>query len=269
VATLAGCAKLMLDPVYQLQTAGYTLLKGSLSASSIDGLRAALDQMMAEDDESCGAATLEAMEQRGALRNLCDRGGVLKELLADSPVYALLDQMLGDNYVLHSYDGLVLLPGYGRYPWDFHTDFEQLRGLAFPANQTVGVNCLYYIDEVTERNGGTWLVPASHHCLLTHIEPADAAALAFQAVGEAGDILLFDARLLHCAGTNESEMPRRLIKALYCPPWLRPQMDYTRAIRPEIRDQLDPRTLRIIGVGTSPPASVAALRQQLSQEDGK
>ena len=259
----------MLDPIYQLQTAGYTLLKGALSLARLDVLGAALDQMMAEDDRAWGAEVLEAMGQRGALRNLCDQGGALRELLVDSPVYALLDRLLGDQYILHSYDGLVLLPEYGRYPWDFHTDVEPLRGLAFPANQTVGINCLYYIDEVTERNGGTWLVPASHRCVLTRIEPADAAALAFQAVGEAGDILLFDARLLHCAGTNKSAKPRRLIKALYCQPWLRPQMDYARAIRPEIQNQLDPRTLRVIGVGTSPPASVAALRHQLCCEEGK
>jgi hypothetical protein len=251
--------------LHQLQTSGYTFLRSALDGARLDELRSCIDQMLADDDATWGEAELEAMGQRGALRNLCEYGAPFRRLLSDSPIYPLIDQVLGDGYVLHSYDGLVLLPGDGRFPWDFHTDFSPLTGVAFPANMSFGVNCLYYLDDATETNGATWLIPASQHCVLTAPAPNELAALAVQAIGRAGDTLLFDARLWHCAGENRSDRPRRLIKTLYCRPWLRPQMDYSRAIRAEVREMLDVRTLHLIGVGSSPPVTVRELRKRLDR----
>jgi ectoine hydroxylase-related dioxygenase (phytanoyl-CoA dioxygenase family) len=187
-------------------------------------------------------------------------------LLSHSPVYALLDELLGDRYVLHSYDGLVLLPGDGRFPWDFHTDLTPLAGVAFPSDKCQGINCLYYLDDATPENGATWVVAASHRCVLAAPPASELSELAFQAVGEAGDALLFDVRLWHCAGENRSQRPRRLIKTLFCHAWMRPQMDYTRAVRPEILQRLDGRTQRLIGIGSAPPSNVRELRLALARE---
>lgn len=255
----------MTQPLYQLRTAGYTFLRGALSDERLNALRASVDLMLAKDDADWGVAELDAMGQRGALRNLCDFSTPFQELLIDSPATPVLDQVLAKGYVLHSYDGLVLLPACGRFPWDFHTDFTPFSGVAFPANETFGVNCLYYLDDLTVENGATWLVPASHRCVLPAPAPEQLAELAVQAVGRAGDALLFDARVWHCAGENQAERPRRLIKMLYCSPWLRPQMDYARAVNSEIRDRLDARTLYLMGVGVAPPTTVRELRERLSQ----
>jgi ectoine hydroxylase-related dioxygenase (phytanoyl-CoA dioxygenase family) len=256
----------MREYLYHLRTAGYTVLKNALDRERVFELRACIDKMLIDDDASWGAAELEAMGQRGALRNLCDQGQAFEKLLADSPVYDLLDEALGSGYILHSYDGLVLLPHYGRFPWDFHTDLTPLTGIPFPPNSCLGINCLYYLDDATAINGATWLVPASHRSALVSPPLNELAEIAFQAVGEAGDVLVFDARLWHCAGENHSDSARRIIKALFCQPWIRPQMDYSRAIRSEVRARLDARTLRLIGVGVAPPADVAELRQALAHE---
>jgi ectoine hydroxylase-related dioxygenase (phytanoyl-CoA dioxygenase family) len=251
--------------IYQLRTAGYTFLRGALERQRVEDLGACIDRMLAEDDKTWGADALKAIGQRGALRNLCDYDIQFQRLLSDTPIYYFIDEVLGADYVLHSFDGLVLFPGDGRFPWDFHTDFSQLSGVSFPADRTFGINCLYYMDDATEMNGATWLVPASQHCILRAPAPSELAPLAIQAVGRAGDALLFDARLWHCAGRNISDHPRRLVKAMYCSPWLRPQMDYARAVRPEVRGRLDTRTLYLLGVGSAPPVSVKELREDLSR----
>lgn len=251
--------------VFQLRSAGYTVFKAALPSARVGELQVALDDMWNQDAATWGIDELEAIGQRGALRNLCDHSSAFQQLLMDSPIYPTLDCVLGQQYVLHSYDGLILFPGQGRFPWDFHTDVMPLAGIAFPANQSPAINCLYYVDDVTELNGATWLVPASHHALLGNVPLEDLSTFAFQAVGEAGDALLFDARMWHCAGENRSDRPRRLIKTLFCQPWLRPQMDYSRAVRPEVQEKLDPRARRLIGVGTTPPASLRELREMLAR----
>jgi ectoine hydroxylase-related dioxygenase (phytanoyl-CoA dioxygenase family) len=251
--------------VYQLRSAGFAFLRSALPARRVAGLRSAIDDLWSEDAATWGADALEAMGQRGALRNLCDHGRAFEELLMESPVYAVLDTLLGADHVLHSYDGLILFAGQGRFPWDFHTDVMPLCGTAFPSQRTPAVNCLYYLDRVTTENGATWLIPASHHSVATGMRPEELAPFASQAPGDAGDALLFDARLWHCAGENRTDSPRRVIKTEFCQPWLRPQMDYSRAVRQEVRHRLNRRALRLLGIGSTPPASVRELREALAR----
>ena len=111
--------------------------------------------------------------------------------------------------------------------------------------------------------GATWLVPASHRAFLDGIGAERLAEYAFQAVGSEGDLLVFDGRLWHCAGENRTASPRRLIKMFFSQPWLRPQMEYARSVRPEVQATLDARTRRLLG--NAPPLSVRELREALAR----
>ncbi|HET7232104.1 MAG TPA: phytanoyl-CoA dioxygenase family protein, partial [Longimicrobium sp.] len=239
----------MSDHLYELRTVGFTVLRGALAPERVVALRQTIDRLLAEDDAEWGADTLAAIGQRGALRNLCESGEPFRELLSSFPAFPLLDALLGRDYILHSYDSLVLFPGDGRFPWDFHTDVSPLGGVGFPADRTPSINCLCYVDETTAVNGATWLIPGSHRSVMRDPAPEDLGVLATQAVGQAGDVLVFDARIWHCAGENRSALPRRLIKVMFCKPWLRPQMDYSRAVTPATMALLDDRVRRLLGVG--------------------
>lgn len=250
---------------YQLRSAGYTIIQDALSPSRVCELRTALDEMWEHDAAEWGVDALEAIGQRGALRNLCDYSRPFQQLLMDSPIYATVESALGGNFILHSYDGLILFPGQGRFPGDFHTDVMPLADVAFPPNRSPAINCLYYVDAVTEANGATWIVPASHRASPRAVVAEELASMAVQAVGNAGDALLFDGRLWHCAGNNETNRPRRLIKALFCQAWLKPQMDYSRAVRQQVQENLDCKSRRLLGIGSTPPASVREFREALTR----
>jgi ectoine hydroxylase-related dioxygenase (phytanoyl-CoA dioxygenase family) len=249
---------------YGIRTNGYTMLHGGLSSNRLEMLRKCFDELLAKDEQLWGKEKLIALKQYGALRNLANENAAFADLLQNTPVYEVIDMLLSEDYILHSFDGLALFPGDGRFPWDFHTDLSPLNGVAFPANRCPAINCLYYLDDVNEANGATWIVPASHRSLIK-TPPVDCLAqLAQQAVGRAGDILMFDGRIWHCAGENRTDKPRRVLKALYCEAWFRPQMDYWRGIRPEVRNQFNPRTKRLIGEASTPPSSVEEFRNRLS-----
>jgi hypothetical protein len=241
-------------PGYELRTVGYTVLPGLLSETEVAALAGGMDRLLAEDDALGGADRLTAIGQRGALRNLADRGPEFERLLAAPALHELSADLVGADYRLHSYDGLILEPGTGRYPWDFHTDLLGLCGVAFPAAVTPGVNCLVAVDESGPANGATWLVPGSHRCVLRCPDPGELAELAIQPRLRSGDMLFFDARIWHCAGHNGSGQVRRLIKIELVQPWLRPQLDYARSVRQQVLGRLAPAARRCIGV--PPPATV-------------
>lgn len=235
------------EKLFELRTRGYSLVEGVLGADETDALRAAVDRLMAEDDQCFGASRLLAAGQRGALRNLADRGREFEHALGLPAIHQLAARLLGPGYRLHSYDALVLGPGEGRFPWDFHTDLHSLGGVAFPASLTPGLNCLLAVDAVTAANGATWVVPASHRATVTSPDVGLLAELAEQPEPAAGDVLLFDARIWHCAGHNTSGNLRRLIKIEFVQPWLQTQMDYPRAVRPEVQARLSVSARSAIG----------------------
>ncbi|MEV4412402.1 phytanoyl-CoA dioxygenase family protein [Catellatospora sp. NPDC049609] len=254
---------MLAEHVYELRTRGFTRIEGALSPERVARLRDTVDRLLEEDDATWGRERLLEMGQRGALRNLCDVDPVFEELLADSPIYQVIDQILPD-YILNSYDALVLFPGDGRFPWDFHTDVMPFVGSALPPSRNIGVNCLYYLTDVEQRNGATWIVPASHRSVLPQPDPVVLGEIAIPAAGAAGDALLFDSRLWHCSGTNGTQARRAVIKALFCPPWFRPQMDYSRSVRDEVMGRLDDRTRALLNRDRRPPVTVEELRAALA-----
>ncbi len=247
----------------EIESVGYVVLPKALDADSVERLRNVLERLLQEDDETWGAERLVEIRERGALRNLANADEAFLPLLEDSPALELVDLILGARAVLNCYDALTLFPGAGRYPWDFHTDLMPLVGLGFPLDMVPGVNVLYYFDDLTEANGATWVVPSSH----LWVAPPDHATLVREARPlevQTGDIVVFDARLWHCAGTNSADVPRTIIKTLFTLPWYRPQMDFTRAVDSSILGRLSDRAQRYLGMGNVPPVSVEELRSQLA-----
>jgi ectoine hydroxylase-related dioxygenase (phytanoyl-CoA dioxygenase family) len=250
---------------YQLRTAGYTILPQVFNPSTVRSLRAGLDGLMRDEEAEWGGEHLRKIGQHGALRNLANGGAEFCALLSNPEIIGLVESVVQRELILHSFDGLILYPGEGRFPWDFHTDLMPLRGLAWPANRTPGVNILILVDDLTKENGGTALLPASHHSLLTQPDAKEMGDLSIQVSANAGDVLFFDARVWHCAGENRSQEPRRLIKMLFCESFIRPQMDYARAVDPAVLNSLAPAVRKLLGVGITPPATVSELRSRLAK----
>ena len=241
---------------------GFCLLKEVINPTLVATLKSALDEALADDVAAIGSDKLIELGQLGALRNLPDLHPVFLDLLGENKVFSFLDTVLRRNYILHAYDGLILGEGEGRFPWDFHTDIESIRGVAFPRGHVPAVNVLYYIDDVSEANGATRLVPYSHTTLIVSPEENALAQLSIAANGKAGDALVFDARLWHCAGNNHSPGSRRLIKMMVTEPWIKQMMDYSRAIAPHKLDQLTPRVRGLLGENSRPPVSTREFREK-------
>lgn len=72
------------------------------------------------------------------------------------------------------------------------------------------VNAIAYLDDYGPANGATRLVPASHRGSFDAARAdADFEPKARQLEGKAGDILVFDADLVHAASVNRSGARRR------------------------------------------------------------
>jgi ectoine hydroxylase-related dioxygenase (phytanoyl-CoA dioxygenase family) len=126
---------------------------------------------------------------------------------------AAAGQMLACPFFLSQVEGREPLPGGGHQP--LHRDGAGLNAVA----------ALVFLDPYGPDNGATRVVPRR----LDGGEPDEALALILS--GEAGDVLVFDADLLHGATRNHSGARRRSLLLNFMPEVNRAGDEATRFVR--------------------------------------
>jgi Phytanoyl-CoA dioxygenase (PhyH) len=156
---------------------------------------------------------------------------VIEKTLACNPlvehplVLSLLDQILMPNYLLSQLQVIDIHPGEVQQP--LHHD-DGFYPLARP-RAAVSAATIWAIDDFTEDNGATMVLPMSH--LWGERTPADADRDDLvPAVMPAGSVVFFLGTLWHGAGANRSRGTRMAATAQYCEPWARQQENYSLAI---------------------------------------
>ena len=196
---------------------------------------------------------------------LVNKGAVFRDLLGHRAVRELVTGILGDHYLLSSHTANIANPG--GVVIRLHTDqwwmppptrkgrtglpagsmsrelFDKDSQPTGAISPSVAVNILWMLDEFTESNGGTRVVPGSH---LSGQQP-DSTADSIAATGPAGTALLCDGRIWHGTGANSTETPRRAVLTTFCTPQFRPQENYTVGTRQEVLATANPDLLELLG----------------------
>lgn len=187
----------MPHPLDALHTDGYALLRGAIPADWLDELRALFDARVLP---SHAWPVPRGPDWRHAQLDLEPRIQAVCRLPA---LLQTAGALIGAPFFVAQVEGREPLPGGGFQ--GLHRDLSEQR-----PGDTVGA--LAFFDDFGPDNGATRLVPASHRPA-NNSAPADAEeeARAQFIEGRAGDVLVFDADLLHAASLNHSGARRRSI----------------------------------------------------------
>ena len=135
-------------------------------------------------------------------------------------------------------------------------------------SETIMLNILIFVDEFTVDTGATWLYPRSH---LEIIQGKEESAI--QVVGSAGSVLVWDSRLLHRAGKNQTGEHRRAISMMLTRPWLKPQFDYSDFVVRNSMKTVSDKVSQLLGLNCQVPKTlddwypIDGRRKYLSQQD--
>jgi hypothetical protein len=177
-----------------LDQQGYRLIRGALGRADLDHLRDLFDQATVPSHAwpvPRGADWRHAQLDHDPWVQAACRGPELLDCAW---------HILKTPFFLAQVEGREPCPGGGAQI--LHRDVDT-------AHASVA-NALIYLDDYGPRNGATRLAP------MTHATPGEASAAApIPLEGHAGDILVFDARLLHGATTNHSGARRRTLLVGY------------------------------------------------------
>jgi ectoine hydroxylase-related dioxygenase (phytanoyl-CoA dioxygenase family) len=234
------------EAVESLRTDGFAIVEDVIPRPLIERIREAMYAARERILADIGPARLQRAGELGVLRLMLAYDESFYELLELDEVLAVVDATVSPTAIMHLQNGLILPPaaragGAGHFQTTFHRDFPRhLEGYV------ASVNTFLAIDEFTELNGATLLVPGSHQ----RADPPDLDemdATAIPALCPAGSMIAFDSTLWHAAGENRSDRDRLATNQQFTRSFVKQQIDYVRALGDAAVLRRSPRTKQLLG----------------------
>lgn len=224
----------------QVRGLGFATLDAGYSASELATMARVFDSVLEGYYAEYGRAFLESLDEHNTIRLLPAYGdGAFLHLALNPSLLEVLKKLIAGKFMLNQQNGIINPPGatYNQAAW--HRDLPYQH---FISSTPLAINALFCLDDFTQENGATFVLPASHKTgefpSVAYLEKN-----AVQVTAKAGCFILLDGMTFHCGGFNSSSQPRRAINHLYNIPYFKQQINMPlnldgSALSPEARELL-------------------------------
>jgi ectoine hydroxylase-related dioxygenase (phytanoyl-CoA dioxygenase family) len=226
-----------------LDEAGAVVVEGFLPPGKVAALKAELAPYREATPE--GRNDFEGFATR-RIYALFRKTRGFDELAIHPLVLGALDHVLGPHHQLSGPVGIDIGPGESAQ--GLHRD-DVVYPLGWPHPQVV-LNTMWALDDFTEENGATLVVPGSHRTGPDE-RPDDAAAV--PATMPAGSVMFYVGTVWHGGGANRTTERRLGVILEYVASWLRAQETHLLAVPPEVVRGLPRRLQELLGYNIYPP----------------
>lgn len=227
---------------HKLQCDGYVILEGVLDAQQLQSIKADIVPRLSQT----GRNNFEGHKTQ-RLYAVLEKTRATDPLVEHPRILALLDRLFLPNYLLSQLQVINILPGEAAQMLHCDDAFYKVKRPRPP----LGAATVWALDDFTESNGATQLIPGSHLWDDARLPTPDDVVV--DAVMPAGSVVFFLGTLWHGGGANRSAAPRLAATAQYCEPWLRTQENYFLSVSRETARQLSEDMLRMLGYSIHPP----------------
>ncbi len=173
---------------------------------------------------------------------------VCNPLVEHPLILGCLDRIFEPNYLLSQLQAINILPGEAQQPLHPDDAFYRVPRPRPP----LGAATIWAIDDFTEENGATVVIPKSHLWDERHPRAEDLENLV-PCVMPAGSVVFFVGTLWHGGGANRSKAARLCVSAQYCAPWCRTQENYSLSLSRETVKKCSEHIQRMLGYSIHAP----------------
>ncbi|MFZ4721483.1 MAG: phytanoyl-CoA dioxygenase family protein [Ilumatobacteraceae bacterium] len=177
--------------------------------------------------------------------SLVARSTACHELIAHPSVLGVCDEILGANassYQLHLTQIIDIGPD--EPAQQLHRDHWAWDFFPFPPGFEVEISTIWAMQEFTERNGATRVIPGSHRWE-GEVKPSPDETVAAEM--PEGSVLIYTGSVFHGGGANRSDERRMAVNIDYCLGWLRQEENQYLSCPPEVARDLPVELARLIG----------------------
>lgn len=239
VDAAGATVELVLDA---LATDGFCIVEGLMPPHDVAAARASLREVL--DSTPLGRNEFEGYGTR-RIYALFAKTRAFDVPALHPLLLGVLDGLLG-HYQLSAPTGIQI--GSGERAQVLHQD-QSIYPLP-PDYPDVVLNTMWALDDFTEANGATQLIPGSHRW--TDRRPTAADELA-HAEMPAGSVAFYVGRIWHGGGANRTAHPRLGVILEYVAAWLRAQETHLLAVPRDVVAELPERLQELLGYNIYPP----------------
>ncbi|GGB10521.1 phytanoyl-CoA dioxygenase family protein [Agarivorans gilvus] len=187
---------------------------------------------------------------KGMVHNCMLHGESMLALLDNPQIYHYVTSLFDTNAILYAYQSSTLMPHQSNYGTRIHVDSPR-----FINNYLTNIGLIIPLDDFTEENGATYYLPGSH---LNEKLPDEEyfRKNAKRAICKKGNLIIFNARLVHAAGTNNSNQERCALTMNFCRSYMRQRFDFPRLVPNEIINKLGNNGRQFLGMNVRMPTSL-------------
>jgi ectoine hydroxylase-related dioxygenase (phytanoyl-CoA dioxygenase family) len=249
------------EQALRVKLSGYTVVPGLLTGAECDEACSELDRVLAEEAARWGtASSTTAKPPLGWAYNLMNKSRVFERLYQVPALLQLVRHFLGEDALLQAVMGRKVEPGAATQ--GLHFDGSLTGPFVAPAaadadrrdvELVYGLNVIWCLNDFTATNGATRLVPGSHH--LPSREIPQNGPVPGEVVVEAprGSAVVFNIATWHGQSAHTATEPRYAALTPWRRSWVRPEVDLSRMVLPEVLERAGEEGRRIFGFAGRPP----------------
>ena len=230
------------DVVASLERDGYMVVHGMLSAQEVAATKADLAQVLARTPT--GRNDFEGPRTR-RIYALFAKTRAFDQPAVHPLVLGVVERVIGHSQ-LSAPTGIEIGPGEVAQPLHFD---DSIYPVPRPHPELV-LNTMWALDDFTEANGATRLVPGSHGAART-TPPAMTETV--PAEMPAGSVMFYVGSIWHGGGANRTDEPRLGVILEYAASWLRQQENHLLAVPRAVVRTLPERLQELLGYNIRPP----------------
>ena len=203
------------------------------------------DELIALEGQDAGK---EVHQETGTTRlsDLVNKDPLFEICFTHPRVLAAIAHVLGGDLKLSSLNFRAALPGFGLQ--GLHADWG---GAVEPGDYYV-CNSIWLLDDFTDSNGATRIVPGSQRSGKTPrdvmTDPAQPHPDEILLTAPAGTVVIFNSHTWHGGTLNRTDHPRRAMHSYFTRRDQKQQLDQKAFIRPETYARLSPAARFILDV---------------------
>lgn len=236
-----------------LDTYGYLNLGQLLTSDQVKQINNRLAELMDSEGDNAGAELAASKyirhpKEEGAdrLADLVNKGQIFDIFYTHPRVLAGIEAVLGQQYKLSSLNYRAAKPQKGHQK--LHVDYKN----AVANGEYKVCNSIWLLDDFTEINGSTRVVPKTHKLSILPDEAMsdtnDKHPDEIRIIAPAGSVFIFNSHVWHGGTTNYTDKDRRSIHSYFCTRDQPQQIDQKRYITQETIDRIGEKGKHILDV---------------------
>ncbi len=218
---------------------GYVIFENILSAEEVQAIRDALTPHLTKR----GRNDFEGLRSHRVYALIDKAPDVFGALAAHPLALSFVEREFGGSCLLSAMLAIQLLQDETVQDW--HADDEQI--LVPRPRPALGVSTFWAIDDTTEENGATEIIPGSHLWGPDVPRPDGDHPGLIKAVMPSGSLMVAKGTLFHRGGANRTDTPRLIVTPQYCPGWARPLENMLLGTRRDVVSGLPKRVRELLG----------------------